>query len=146
MSAPLLFDPTSGVTPDRQTKDSTKLSQLGAEGRSTATSISTFAILTHVAEHGYSLRDQKLLSFMDNRQDAALQAGHFNDFMDVVRLRSALRKAVEKAEDKHLRLTTLGRAIRIASGLRLLRATAPLHLAFGAFNPTVRPAKPAASK
>jgi hypothetical protein len=118
MPAPLLFDPTSGVTPDRQTKDSTKLSQLGAEGRSTATSISTFAILTHVAEHGYSLRDQKLLSFMDNRQDAALQAGHFNDFMDVVRLRSALRKAVENAEDKHLRLTTLGRAIRIASGLR----------------------------
>ena len=30
--------------PDRQTKDSTKLSQLGAEGRSTATSISAFAI------------------------------------------------------------------------------------------------------
>ena len=71
MSARLLFDPTSGLMPDRQTKDSTKLSQLGAEGRSTATSISAFAILTRMAEQGYILRDQKLLSFMDNRQDHA---------------------------------------------------------------------------
>lgn len=118
MSARLLFDPTSGLMPDRQTKDSTKLSQLGAEGRSTATSISAFAILTRMAEHNYSLRDQKLLSFMDNRQDAALQAGHFNDFMDVVRLRSAVRKAVEISEAKELRLTTLGRAVRLASGVR----------------------------
>lgn len=118
MTAPLLFDPTSGLMPDRQTKDSTKLSQLGTEGRSTATSISAFAILTRMAEHGYRLRDQKLLSFTDNRQDAALQAGHFNDFMDVVRLRSAIRKAVETADGKQLRLTTLGRAVRVASGLQ----------------------------
>lgn len=118
MTAPLLFDPTSGLMPDRQTKDSTKLSQLGTEGRSTATSISVFAILTRMAEHGYRLRDQKILSFTDNRQDAALQAGHFNDFMDVVRLRSAIRKAVETAEGKQLRLTTLGRAVRVASGLQ----------------------------
>lgn len=118
MIAPLLFDPTSGLMPDRQTKDSTKLSQLGTEGRSTATSISAFAILTRVAESGCRLRDQKLLSFMDNRQDAALQAGHFNDFMDVVRLRSAIRKAVEAAENQTLRLTTLGRAVRVATGLR----------------------------
>jgi len=118
MTAPLLFDPTSGLMPDRQTKDSTKLSQLGTEGRSTATSISAFTILTQMAEHGYRLRDQKVLSFMDNRQDAALQAGHFNDFMDVVRLRSAIRKAVEIADGKQLRLTTLGRAVRVASGLQ----------------------------
>ncbi len=118
MTAPLLFDPTSGLMPDRQTKDTTKLSQLGTEGRSTATSISAFAILTRMQEHSYSLRDQKLLSFMDNRQDAALQAGHFNDFMDVVRLRSAIRKAVATAEGNRLRLTTLGRAVRTASGLR----------------------------
>lgn len=118
MTAPLLFDPTSGLMPDRQTRDSTKLSQLGTEGRSTATSISAFAILTRMAEHGYRLRDQKLLSFTDNRQDAALQAGHFNDFIDVVRLRSAIRKAVETADEKQLRLTTLGRAVRVASGLQ----------------------------
>ena len=32
----------------------------------------------------------KLLSFTDNRQDASLQAGHFNDFVHVSLLRSAL--------------------------------------------------------
>ena len=33
---------------------------------------------------------RKLLSFTDNRQDASLQAGHFNDFVEVGLLRSAL--------------------------------------------------------
>jgi hypothetical protein len=117
MSAPLLFDPTSGVVPDRQTRDSTKLSQLGAEGRSTATSITSYAILTRIAEQGIPLRDQKLLSFMDNRQDAALQSGHFNDFMDVVRLRAAIRKAVTTAAGGQLVLSQLGRAVRLATNL-----------------------------
>jgi len=36
---------------------------------------------------------RKLLSFTDNRQDASLQAGHFNDFAQVALLRSALHKA-----------------------------------------------------
>jgi hypothetical protein len=118
MRAPLLFDPTSGVMPDRQTRDSTKLSQLGAEGRSTATSISSYAILTRMAEHGASQRDQKLLSFTDNRQDAALQAGHFNDFLDVVRLRAAIRHAVETSPTRTLRIENLGRLVRLATGLR----------------------------
>ena len=38
---------------------------------------------------------RKLLSFTDNRQDASLQAGHFNDFAQVALLRSALFKAAE---------------------------------------------------
>jgi hypothetical protein len=38
-----------------------------------------------------------LLSFTDNRQDASLQAGHFNDFIEMVLLRSAIYKAVEQA-------------------------------------------------
>ena len=42
-------------------------------------------------------RARKLLSFTDNRQDASLQAGHFNDFIEIGLLRSALYKAVEKA-------------------------------------------------
>jgi hypothetical protein len=36
---------------------------------------------------------KKLLSFTDNRQDASLQAGHFNDFIEVSLLRSALYRA-----------------------------------------------------
>ena len=40
---------------------------------------------------------QKLLSFTDNRQDASLQAGHFNDFIQVALIRSALHRALVKA-------------------------------------------------
>ena len=36
----------------------------------------------------------KLLTFTDNRQDASLQAGHFNDFVHVSLLRSALNAAL----------------------------------------------------
>src|SRR5207248_6037397 len=39
----------------------------------------------------------KMLSFTDNRQDASLQAGHFNDFIEVGVLRSALYRAVVQA-------------------------------------------------
>src|ERR1700755_232351 len=37
---------------------------------------------------------RKLLGFTDNRQDAALQAGHFNDFLFVSLLRGAILRAV----------------------------------------------------
>ena len=54
---------------------------------------------------------RKLLSFTDNRQDAALQAGHFNDFVQVVRLRAGIRRALENAADGTLDYATLGEAI-----------------------------------
>src|SRR5262249_48275277 len=40
---------------------------------------------------------QKLLAFTDNRQDASLQAGHFNDFVQTSLVRSALQRAVAAA-------------------------------------------------
>ena len=40
---------------------------------------------------------KKLLSFTDNRQDASLQAGHFNDFVQVTLLRAALWRAAAEA-------------------------------------------------
>ena len=40
---------------------------------------------------------RKLLGFTDNRQDAALQAGHFNDFLFVSLLRAATLAALRKA-------------------------------------------------
>ena len=43
------------------------------------------------------VRARKLLSFTDNRQDASLQAGHFNDFIEIGLLRSALHCAVQRA-------------------------------------------------
>jgi very-short-patch-repair endonuclease/predicted RNA-binding Zn-ribbon protein involved in translation (DUF1610 family) len=45
---------------------------------------------------------KKVLSFTDNRQDASLQAGHFNDFVEVAFLRSSLYKAMENAGENGL--------------------------------------------
>ena len=117
MPAPLLFDPTSGTFFDTKTRESTKLATLGSEGRSTSTTITAFSILDRLREAGYSLVDQKLLSFTDNRQDAALQAGHFNDFVQVIHLRSAIRKALATAPQHRLIFSDLGAAVFKALGL-----------------------------
>ena len=111
MQAPLLFDPTGGVFYDAKTNEGTKLTRLGSEGRSTSTTITAFSILNRLRDGGHSPRDQKLLSFTDNRQDAALQAGHFNDFVQVVRLRAGIRRALETAADGILDYAILGEAI-----------------------------------
>jgi superfamily II DNA or RNA helicase len=111
MKAPLLFDPTAGVFYDTKTNEGTKLTKLGSEGRSTSTTITAFSMLNRLSDAGYRQEDQKLLSFTDNRQDAALQAGHFNDFVQVVRLRAGIRKAMELAPDQALNFGTLGEAI-----------------------------------
>jgi len=117
MKAPLLFDPTSGVFYDTKTNEGTKLTKLGSEGRSTSTTITAFSMLNRLSDAGYRQEDQKLLSFTDNRQDAALQAGHFNDFVQVVRLRAGIRKALELAPDQTLTYATLGEAIFKAIGV-----------------------------
>ena len=111
MQAPLLFDPTGGVFYDAKTNEGTKLTRLGSEGRSTSTTITAFSILNRLQDGGHAPRDQKLLSFTDNRQDAALQAGHFNDFVQVVRLRAGVRHALEAAPGGVLDYATLGEAI-----------------------------------
>jgi hypothetical protein len=111
MKAPLLFDPTAGVFYDTKTNEGTKLTKLGSEGRSTSTTITAFSMLNRLSDAGYRQEDQKLLSFTDNRQDAALQAGHFNDFVQVVRLRAGIRKALELAPNQTLNYATLGEAI-----------------------------------
>lgn len=111
MPAPLLFDPTSGVAYEHRTREGTKLTSLGKEGRSTSTTITCFSILDRLARHGCPENFQKLLSFTDNRQDAALQAGHFNDFIQVVQLRAAIRRAVESAPLEGLTIHSIGDAV-----------------------------------
>ena len=71
-----------------------KLSTLGVDNRSTATTILAVRSLIEL-QHDRELTPEarKLLSFTDNRQDASLQAGHFNDFVQVALLRSALYHA-----------------------------------------------------
>lgn len=111
MRAPLLFDPTGGVFYDAKTNEGTKLTKLGSEGRSTSTTITAFSILNRLHDGGFIPRDQKVLSFTDNRQDAALQAGHFNDYVQVVRLRAGIHKALVDATDGVLDYANLGEAV-----------------------------------
>src|SRR5690606_2376208 len=65
-----------------------------------------------------ALRDdkRKLLGFTDNRQDAALQAGHFNDFLFVALLRAAILTAVSAAGQDGLSDDEFGRRVQSALG------------------------------
>lgn len=76
-------------------REFTKLASLSSEGRSSATTVLANLLMRHAKATG-AARD-KLLTFTDARQDASLQAGHFNDFIHVVALRSALYAALNKA-------------------------------------------------
>ena len=120
MPAPLLFDPTGGVVFDPNTNEGTKLTKLGSEGRSTSTTITAFSILNRLHDAGYPPKDQKVLSFTDNVQDAALQAGHFNDFAQVIQLRSAIFKALKAAPDQTLTYSTIGEAVSKSLNLEFL--------------------------
>jgi superfamily II DNA/RNA helicase len=111
MQAPLLFDPTGGVFFDTRTNEGTKLTKLGSEGRSTSTTITAFSILNQLHDAGFAPRDQKLLSFTDNRQDAALQAGHFNDFVQVVQLRAGIHKALAATPGHTLTYANIGETV-----------------------------------
>lgn len=103
--------------PASQARERNKLASLSAEGRSSATTLITAALLSAMQTEG-SLGDyqRKLLGFTDNRQDAALQAGHFNDFIFVTLLRAGLLKAVRDAGNKGLAHQQFGDAVRIALG------------------------------
>ncbi len=92
------IDPTSGTFHDFKTKDTTKLLRIGLEGRSTATNVLAFSMLESLKKQKVDLENRKVMSFTDNRQDASLQAGHFNDFIMVGRLRSALVAALSSEE------------------------------------------------
>lgn len=82
----------------RKSGDYSRLTSLATEGRSTATTILCASALTYLRQSGeLSKESRKLLSFTDNRQDASLQAGHFNDFVEVGLLRSAIQRAVQLA-------------------------------------------------
>jgi ATP-dependent helicase YprA (DUF1998 family) len=99
ISAPFRFCLHCGVSYGfRQTSDFGKLASLGSEGRSTATTIlSLSSIRSLQRDVALPERARKLLSFTDNRQDASLQAGHFNDFIEVGLLRSALYRAASNS-------------------------------------------------
>jgi superfamily II DNA/RNA helicase len=107
MPAPLIYDPTCGlIYLEPKLSEKSKLISLGNEGRSTSTTLLTLQTLLALYKHGKDIKEQKLMSFTDNRQDASLQAGHFNDFIQVVHLRSAIEKVL-KATNQSIPISDL---------------------------------------
>jgi Lhr-like helicase len=100
------------------TRDINRLASLSAEGRSSATTIIIAAILRWMsgAETDLAVHTRKLLAFTDNRQDAALQAGHFNDFIFVTLLRGAILAALVDADKDGLPEDQIGAALQQALG------------------------------
>ncbi|MEP0547504.1 MAG: DEAD/DEAH box helicase [Rhodothermales bacterium] len=119
LTAPFRFCLRCGVAyGSRQRSDFAKLTTLGSEGRSTATTILSLSAVRRLrTEQTLKAEARKLLSFTDNRQDAALQAGHFNDFVEVGLLRGALYRAVEDAGARGIRHDELTQ--RVADAMRL---------------------------
>lgn len=111
ISFPLLFDPTCGVFYDKKTNESTKLSKLGIEGRSTSTTVLSISMIKALHNDGVSYEEQKILSFTDNRQDAALQAGHFNDYYKIGRIRSAIYQALVNEQTNSLDYSNIARKV-----------------------------------
>ncbi len=114
----------------RQRSDFGKLGSLDAEARSTATTILTQAALHGMRETDLPTVAQKLLSFTDNRQDASLQAGHFNDFNTVSIIRAALSRALQ-AHPQGLTTEQLPGAVLDALGLELNDYALAKDLEFG---------------
>ena len=97
--------------------DLSKLSGLSSEGRSSATTVLALSSLKHLIGTDLDEKTKKLLAFTDNRQDASLQAGHFNDFIQILLLRGALLAAI--GETPGGRLTDDVLAQRVLDHLRL---------------------------
>lgn len=111
------FCPACGDSHADSTRDINRLASLSAEGRSSATTIIVSSILRWMNSPTSTIRGEtrKLLAFTDNRQDAALQAGHFNDFIFVTLLRGAILAALSQKPDGLLD-DEAGHAIQTALG------------------------------
>jgi Lhr-like helicase len=107
-----------GTTHSTSARDRTRLASLSAEGRSSATTVLVSSTLRwmHGRESTLEVNTRKLLGFTDNRQDAALQSGHFNDFLFVSLIRAGFLGALDAAGEKGLRSEELGIAQQRALG------------------------------
>lgn len=99
ISCPLKYDPTAKAVYSGSSKEWSKLSKIGSEGRSTATTVLSYENITKMKDAGVVSVDRKLMTFVDARQDAALQAGHFNDFIRIGKIRSAIWNAVKDSDE-----------------------------------------------
>lgn len=109
-----------------------KLASLSSEARTSATTVLAASLLRRSA--GVEGARDKLLTFADNRQDASLQSGHFNDFIHVSLLRCAWHAALQR--DNELTFDRVAEAVVAASGLKVCSV---------AKNPELDPTSPAAA-
>ncbi|MET7297659.1 DEAD/DEAH box helicase [Embleya sp. NPDC005575] len=106
-------------------QDFAKLATLDAEGRSSAVSVISASVVRGLRSvEELESKAHKLLTFVDNRQDASLQAGHFNDFVQVTQLRGALYEAVERAGAQGLRHEEVAQKVTDALDLQLVEFAA----------------------
>lgn len=103
---PFMVCLSCGEAYTRRDSEFRKLARLSSEGRSTATTLLSIETLSAMCRGDVDPAATKLLSFTDNVQDVSLQAGHFNDFIEVALVRSALCKALQKHDV--LRFDTVG--------------------------------------
>jgi hypothetical protein len=117
---PFMFCLGCGVSHTaRQRSDFSKLGTLGSEGRSTATTIlTTSAVAGLQQETSIKPEARKILSFTDNRQDASLQSGHLNDFIEVGLLRGAIYQAAAAAGPEGLRDDTISQKVAAALAVK----------------------------
>jgi hypothetical protein len=96
MPKPFLTCLNCGIVYDKKTSEYRKLSRLSSEGRSTATTLLSLSAVNRLKTcPSVAPSSAKILSFTDNRQDASLQAGHFNDFVQTSFLRASLNGALQ---------------------------------------------------
>lgn len=97
--SPLMYDPTARIIYKGKQSEYSKLSKIGGEGRSTATTVLSYEDIVIMQKMGVEQHDRKVLTFVDARQDAALQAGHFNDFIRIGKVRAAIWNAIKDASE-----------------------------------------------
>ncbi len=102
---------------------------MSGEGRSSATTllVSTALEWMNGSNSGVPEEKRKLLGFTDNRQDAALQAGHFNDFLFVSLLRGAILRAVLDAGEDGMAEDEFGLRVVKALGFTAGNKEARIH-------------------
>ncbi|WP_319412681.1 DEAD/DEAH box helicase [uncultured Cohaesibacter sp.] len=115
--------------PPQGMRERSKLAGLSGEGRSSATTLLVASALEWMNKPGSGVPEtkRKLLGFTDNRQDAALQSGHFNDFLFVSLLRGAILRAVISAGSDGLTEEEFGLQVVKALGFTATNKKARQH-------------------
>ncbi|CAD6562573.1 DEAD/DEAH box helicase [Paraburkholderia sabiae] len=123
------FCPSCHEQPHPNMRERSKLAGLSGEGRTSATTLLVATALEWMSEpdSGVPPEKRKLLGFTDNRQDAALQAGHFNDFLFVSLLRGAMLRAVLDAGPEGMSEEEFGLKTVRALGFTAVNKDARVH-------------------